>query len=308
MVRKSDLVEGDDYYGPFTSIRQTHRVLKTARKIFKFCSQPENGQGSQRPCFYYHLDMCDGACVGKVKQEEYRRKIGYLKRFLQGETKTLLKKMDRRIRKKAREEKYEEAKKLKQTRRAVFEATQLSTGLSAFLKSSPQTERELRNLQEILRGEGMEINLNRIEGYDVSTLQQKDTVGAMVVFIMGVASKEDYRLFKMRWDAEGDTAAMEEMLERRFQHREWPQPDLVVVDGGKPQVSAALKIVSQKIPVVGIAKQEERLVLKKQGGFKDLQLKKEWPGRDLLLRIRDKAHKFSNQYQKKVRRRSMIDN
>ena len=305
IVRKSDLNKEDDYYGPFTSNRQTYRVLKVARRIFKFCNKP--GNQAQRPCFYYHIDQCDGACVGKVAKKDYRRKIGYLKRFLNGETKTLIGKIDRQIKKLSENEKFEQAHKLKQARDAVYEATQVSTGLSAFLKSDPQTEKQLRNLKELLAARDIEVNLERIEGYDVSTLQQKGTVGGMVVFVMGVASRSDYRLFKMQWDAEGDTAAMEEMLERRFNHQEWPFPDLVLVDGGKPQISSALKVVPKDIEVIGIAKKEETFVYKKDGAFIEVKLKNEWPAKALMQKIRDEAHRFSNSYQGKVRRKAMID-
>ncbi len=305
IVRKSELSKNDDYYGPFTSNRQTQRVLRVARKIFKFCSKP--GNDSKRPCFYFHIDQCDGACVGKVSKIEYRRKIGYLKRFLNGETKTLIKKIDRQIKNLSKNEKFEQAGKLKQAREAVYEATRVSTGLSALLKSDPQTEKQLRNLKEILSSHGMEVNLERIEGYDVSTLQQKNTVGGMVVFVMGVANKRDYRLFKMQWDKQGDTAAMEEMLERRFNHQEWPFADLVLIDGGKPQVSSALKVVPNNIEVIGIAKKEETLVYKRNGRFVELKLKDEWPAKALIQKIRDEAHRFSNSYQSKIRRKAMID-
>ena len=121
------------------------------------------------------------------------------------------------------------------------------------------------------------------------------------------ASRSDYRLFKMQWDAEGDTAAMEEMLERRFNHQEWSFPDLVLVDGGKPQVSSALKVVPKDIEVIGIAKKEETLVYKKDGAFVEVKLKDEWPAKALIQKIRDDAHRFSNSYQGKVRRKAMID-
>lgn len=301
IARGKDVDDDELCFGPFMSHKQTKRVLRTARRIFKFCQNPGEASSSGRPCFYYQIDLCDGACVGKISGKEYRRKIGYIKRFLRGEIKTLIKNLDRRIRVAAKNEQFAKAGKLKGLRNAVYKASEVKHGLSAFLTAKPEREKQLRNLSELLAGQGLVANLDRIEGFDISTWQQKQTVGGMVVFVMGMESKKDYRMFKIRSRQEGDVAGMEEMLRRRFAHSDWPTTGLILVDGGKPQVSAALKVVPEKVVVLGLAKKDERLVFMKDDQLVELQLDENWPAQALLMEIRDEAHRFANNYQKKVR-------
>ena len=89
----------------------------------------------------------------------------------------------------------------------------------------------------------------------------------MVVFTNGLSDKREYRKFRMRTNGNDDYLHMKEVLSRRFaaKNAKWPTPDLILIDGGKGQLSAALEIVKQKVPVVGIAKREEELIIDKTG-------------------------------------------
>ncbi len=155
---------------------------------------------------------------------------------------------------------------------------------------------------------------NRMECYDISTTQGTSSVGSMVVFEQGTPSKKLYRRFNIRSiEGQDDFASMEEVLTRRFRRWETYQdleaapgkkidlafsllPDLLIVDGGKGQLSRAVKVLealnlTDKVPVVGLAKQQEELFL--PGRRDSIMLDDHSQGFYLLQRIRDEAHRFA---------------
>lgn len=168
----------------------------------------------------------------------------------------------------------------------------------------------------------------RMECYDVSTLQGTHTVGAMTVFVQGAARKSEYRKFRIRGQgSEGqpdDYASMREMLQRRFQRAveaiHAPQsdtrkarshwgvlPDLVIVDGGKGQLTQAVEVLQELdllhiISVIGLAKEHEEVFL--PGQAQGLRLSPTCPGLFLLQRIRDEAHRFGVAYHRQLRRKA----
>ena len=174
-------------------------------------------------------------------------------------------------------------------------------------------------LQEHL---GLPAPPNRIECYDISTIQGSATTGAMVVFVKGVPRKSDYRRFKIRTVAGNDDyASMREMLRCRFRRlgKAQPQtevtpggqksswdllPDLLVVDGGKGQLNVALEVLDEfglrgQVAAVGLAKQEEEMFL--PGRPEPLRLPRASQGLYLMQRVRDEAHRFAITYHRHVR-------
>ncbi|MGC9334358.1 MAG: excinuclease ABC subunit UvrC, partial [Anaerolineae bacterium] len=179
-------------------------------------------------------------------------------------------------------------------------------------------------LQEHL---GLDGPPNRIECYDISTIQGSATTGSMVVFVKGVPRKNDYRRFKIQ-SVQGtdDYASMREMLHRRFRRAVEPAPqavpgsetkksswdllpDLVVVDGGKGQLNIAREVLQEfglddQVPVIGLAKQEEEVFVPERA--EPLQLPRNSEGLYLLQRIRDEAHRFAISYHRRVRGKQTI--
>ena len=179
--------------------------------------------------------------------------------------------------------------------------------------------RALRSLQEHL--DLAEPPL-RIECYDISTIQGRDTVGSMVVFEDGLAKKSDYRRFKVRTlDGQDDFAAMEEVLRRRFtayladQKRPVGErgkfaypPSLVVIDGGAGQLGRAVKVLDElglSIPAVGLAKRLEEVYF--PGGGTPLVIPRGEEALYLLQRVRDEAHRFAVAYHRRLRGKRMVD-
>jgi excinuclease ABC subunit C len=138
-----------------------------------------------------------------------------------------------------------------------------------------------------------------IEGFDVSNLQASHPVASLVVFMNGKPHKSGYRRYRMRHpDAPDDFAMMSEVVGRRAARivsGEFPVPDLILIDGGKGQVGAALTALEQEgldgVPVVGLAKREEEIVI--PGRAEPLRLARTHEGLKLLIRVRDEAHRFA---------------
>jgi excinuclease ABC subunit C len=147
----------------------------------------------------------------------------------------------------------------------------------------------------------------RIEAFDVSHTMGDETVASMVVFREGKPLKKDYRRFKVRTAAPGDDyAAMREVVERRYGgtlRGTMPEPDMVLIDGGKGQLSAAgeaLGILAIQLPVAALAKEQEELFV--PGRSRPLDLEPDSDGVLLLRRIRDEAHRFAISYHRRRRR------
>lgn len=151
--------------------------------------------------------------------------------------------------------------------------------------------------------------LRRIEGFDVSHIQGTDTVASMVVFINGVPSKTDYRKFKMHLLGNDDYGHMREAVTRRFRDeniKKWRMPDVVLIDGGKGQLRAALDAFSSlelpEIAFVGLAKRHEDIIVKSTTGkFSTIQLSERSHLVKLLQRIRDESHRFAVSYHTSLR-------
>jgi len=160
----------------------------------------------------------------------------------------------------------------------------------------------------------------RIECYDISNTQGTSSVGSMVVFNKGVPSKQDYRRFRIRTvQGANDIASMAEVLRRRFTRygekmgksvdgkvNRWSlKPDLVIVDGGRGQLAAAMEVFEElgiQIPLAGLAKQNEELFLPNQP--ESVLLPRDSQALYLVQRIRDEAHRFAVSYHRKLREKA----
>jgi len=144
----------------------------------------------------------------------------------------------------------------------------------------------------------------RLEAYDISNIQGQLATGAMVTFINSKPNKNFYRRFKIKITGKAnDTAMLKEILQRRFKHPEWGQPDLILIDGGKAQLNAAIS--TTKIPVMALAKKRNELYMK---GQKNTVLLKNLPREifNLILQLRDEAHRFARNYHLKLRKKALL--
>jgi excinuclease ABC subunit C len=141
-------------------------------------------------------------------------------------------------------------------------------------------------------------SLQRIEAYDISNLSGQNATGAMVVFSHGRPDNSQYRRFRIHTQlTPNDPAMMAEILHRRFKHPEWNLPDLIVLDGGLPQLAVGLK--ATHIPLITLAKRQE-IIFTHQG---PIQLPRTSPPLKLLQHLRDQAHRFARSYHRQLRDR-----
>ncbi|PLX25804.1 hypothetical protein C0580_01360 [Candidatus Parcubacteria bacterium] len=253
-------------FGPYQSAHLAKTALKIIRRIFPW-STCQASQG--KPCFEYQIGMCAGICVDKIGKKEYQENIKNIILFLSGKKKQLLKKLS---------------------------------------KESPEQAESMKHIQDVALISREDINIgavNRVEGYDISHLTGKEPYGAMVVFSGGLPDKAEYRLFKIKTaPRHDDLRALEEVISRRLAHKEWPKPDIMMIDGGKPQVDFVSQLLRSKninIPIVGISKYSGDKLIFSRGAskaFKDLanNLK------DVLLQSRDEAHRFGRNASRRKRK------
>ncbi len=165
---------------------------------------------------------------------------------------------------------------------------------------NPQLE-TLLQLQKLLQLKNFPA---RIETYDISNIQGQFAYGSMVVFVDGQIAADQYRLFKIHNDGQpNDVEMMKQVLSRRQKHTEWPKPDLIVLDGGKPQLNTVYPILSKdwKTKVITLAKREEEIFTPKK--IKPIQLAKTDKISLLLQNMRNQAHKFGIKNYRQAHRR-----
>jgi excinuclease ABC subunit C len=149
----------------------------------------------------------------------------------------------------------------------------------------------------------------RIECYDISNLFGDQPTASMVVFKDGEFSKKDFRKFGVNYEGISDIRMMRETLIRRLNHPEWTYPDLILLDGGKPQLStinALFKELNIDIPLISIAKRPDR-ILTPHNNFRPISL-----GEDALLfklfqSMRDESHRFAKKYHVHLRNRNLLN-
>lgn len=280
------------HFGPFPQGSVLREALSLIRKIFPFRDKCVPNSG--KPCFNAQIGLCPGVCTGTITRAEYARTIQHIKLFFEGKKSTLLRSLEREMKRAANELKFEEATRLKKT---IFALTHIQDValLKADYVRAPRTDLGNSGLRSVL-------GAARIEAYDIAHISGTNAVGVMVVVEDNEVKKSEYRKFKLKTSSNDDVASLREVLTRRFEHSEWPLPNLVVVDGGKAQQNVAISLFKEwglAIPVVGVVKDEHhrpRAILKNPRvtlGFNE---------RAILL-ANSEAHRFAIQYHRTLRRK-----
>ena len=292
------------YFGPFSSTQDVQIILREVRKIFPFCMQKKI---SKSPCFYSKIGLCNPCpnAIEKIKYKEekikskkiYRTNIKQVIKILRGETEIVEKSLNQSLQKFKKQENYEEAlsvrNKLFNFQRLIRQ--QLFQGYESVYSNITAVKDLLQILHFYMPALN---NVDRIECYDISNLSQKEATASMVVFSDGFPKKDQYRKFRIKnISLNSDFQMLEEVIKRRFKNN-WLKPDLIIVDGGKPQVRTLLRTLAQikkKIPVVGIAKGPDRLVVGTEN-LPTIRPKISNSGFNLIRYIRDESHRFAKKY------------
>lgn len=267
-------------FGPFTSGGALKTALKIIRKILPFRDTcvPESGT----PCFNAQIGLCPGVCSGAIDAREYAQRVRHIALLFEGKKRRVISQLKEKMQTLAKSEKFEEASTIKQQ---VFALEHI---------------RDTALLGEAMRvssGDGFD----RIEAYDVAHIQETARVGVMVVVADGKAQKGAYRKFNIQTNKQGDIAALEEILRRRFAHTEWPLPKLLVIDGGVAQKNAAARILDEygyRIPVVHVVKNDRHKAGKIVGNPALIKRAE----RDIIL-ANAEAHRFAVSFHRQKRGR-----
>jgi excinuclease ABC subunit C len=250
--------DGAEYFGPYYNGFAIKKALRYLRRIFPYYTSPPKSGG--RPDLDAHIGLSPRS---GVSSSEYKQSLKQLIRYLEGGRKSIARDLEKEMRLAAKLHDFENAAALRNKLNDLRALQQkIMFGDKEFMDISK--DKALSGLVDLL---GLKRIPVRIEGYDVSHMGGTNVVASMVVFTNGVSDRANYRKFKTRIEQNDDFYNMYETLSRRTSEKNlkaWGTPDLILIDGGKGQLGAAIKALKEhnlKIPIVSIAKREEELII-----------------------------------------------
>lgn len=324
--------DGAEYFGPYYNGFAVKKALRYLRRVFPYYTKfsglnPVNNPWSDPGKERLDLDAHLGLSPAGMTSEQYKSNLRKLISYINGNRKTLINELEKDMKTAAKSQDFETAANIRNKLHNLRELQQrIMFGDKEFLDISK--DQALRDLIDLF---GLAKIPARIEGYDISHMSGSNVVASMVVFKNGVSDRAQYRKFKMRVDRNDDFYNMNETIVRRLSDKNlksWGKPDLVLIDGGKGQLDAAIKARDKcgqsNIPFIGLAKREEQIVISRsvlQGlslqndklkeldgytvdsdGFTVINLPNSTHIIKLLQRIRDESHRFAVSYHTVLRR------
>ena len=311
--------DGASYYGPFYNGYAVKKALRYLRKVFPYYTKPPRGE---RMDFDVHLGLSPRS---DTTSSEYKINLRRLIKYIEGGREKITKEIEKEMLSAAKRHEFETAAMLRNKLNHLKELQRrIMFGDREFMNISK--DRALEDLRTLL---SIDTPLKRIEGYDISHASGTNVVASMVVFTNGVSDRAEYRKFKTRTDQNNDFYNMNETIGRRLSEKNikaWGSPSLFLIDGGKGQLDAAIKArdeAGSTIPMIGLAKREEQIVIHHTKSFVALNkgVLKELDGHfmssehftliniphnshiiKLLQRIRDESHRFAVSYHTSLKR------
>ncbi len=250
--------DGAEYFGPYYNGYAIKKALRYLRKIFPYYTKPP--KDGARPDLDAHIGLSPRP---GVSSDEYKASLRQLIRYFEGGRKAIIRDIEKEMKLAAKLHDFENAARARNKLNDLRALQQrIMFGDKEFLDISK--DKALIQLRDILHLEKIPV---RIEGYDISHMSGTNVVASQVVFINGVSSRSDYRKYKTKIEQNDDYANMYETIFRRLSPKNvkaWGLPQLLLIDGGKGQLDAAIKAIEErelKIPVVSIAKREEEVII-----------------------------------------------
>jgi excinuclease ABC subunit C len=310
---------GVKLYGPFTSAKGLRAAIQVLQRIFQFrtCGLDIDADDQRwrwfRPCILHQIRQCTAPCNLRVTKEEYRKQIRGLRLVLEGKKGRLIREMEREMKEASAALLFEKAARIRDEIQAL---QKLSLRGKVDRDVQPEVfqvepKRGLLGLRKVL---GLDKTPRTVEGVDIAHLQGSDTVASLVSFIDGLPFKPGYRRYKIR-TVEGvdDFASIREVVARRFRPRasdgedSLPSPDVLLIDGGKGQLNAALEAFAamgvSPPCLISLAKREEEIY--RPGDAEPLKLSRHSAALRLLQYVRDEAHRFAQHYHHILRRKKL---
>ena len=284
-------------FGPYTSAGNMRGMLDMIRRFFplRTCSMELKKDKIIRPCLMYDVGKCLGPCGGKCTEKEYNETVDDILLLLNGQTADLVSRLRSRMEKLAKDLKFEEAAKARDTIRNLwkFSRQKLSVTLTDDLDEDTWTA--MTRLRDLV---GLPVVPWRIDGFDISHSSGHETYGVAVVFEQGYPNQSLYRRYAIR-TVEGvdDFRSMRETVLRRYRgmiENQQPLPQLILIDGGPEQLAFAREALAEvpvSIRTVALAKRDELIFIEPDKP----PLRLDWndPALRLLQRVRDESHRFA---------------
>ena len=324
--------DGYRYFGPFAHAGALRTTLKWMKKRFgiRSCRVLEPGESDYKRCMDHIIKNCSAPCIRRVTLEDYKARVLEACEFLEGQSQEMLKQIEEQMKKAAGNLEFEKAAEMRNMlddlRRTTRPARRFTRGS---FPTSIDPKADLLALADALLLPGPPTVM---ECFDISNISTTHIVASMVSFRNGVPDKSNYRRYRIRTvEGQDDFASMAEVVRRRYSRvllesrnaapelAEFSQepvdeaiariqqtaperlvrlPDLIIVDGGKGQLSSACKELQrlglQNVPIIGLAKEFEEVY--RPGRALPLQLPDDSGALQILQRIRDEAHRFANGY------------
>ncbi len=298
------------YFGPFAHSGALRQTLSLMRRKFglRSCRPEVPGERDYRHCLDHVIKNCSAPCVGRISREEYGERVKQACEFLEGKTQEMREDLKAAMKKAAERRDFEKAASL---RNLVEDLKKTTRPAKRFFRDLPTTvvpERDLEILRDVL---GLMAVPARIECFDISNISDTHSVASMVVCRDGRPSRPAYRRYRIQGVAgQDDGGCMAEVIRRRcarWKSEGSTPPDLIVVDGGKGQLGAAVRELREggwaEVPAIGLAKQNEEIF--RPGRPDPIVLPKENGAIRLLQRVRDEAHRVANGYHQLLMKKRM---
>ena len=313
--------KGVKLYGPFTSAKSLRAAIQVLQRIFQFrtCGLDIASDEARwrwfRPCILASIHQCTAPCNLRVSKEDYRKQIRSLRMVLEGKKSRLLREMNKEMMEASTAMQFEKAGRLRDEIKALQ-----NLSLRGKVDQDVQPEvfqiepkKGMAGLRKIL---GLAQTPRTIEGVDIAHLGGQETVASLVSFIDGLPFKPGYRRYRIR-SVEGidDFASIREVISRRFRdasrkgsyENEQAFPDVLLIDGGKGQLNAALEVfrfIGREPPaLLSLAKRDEEIF--RPGESEPLKLSRHSAALRLLQYVRDEAHRFAQHYHKILRKKKL---
>ena len=310
--------KGVRLYGPFANTKSLKIAVNVLQQLLQFrtCALDIKSSDEKwhwfRPCLLHSIHRCTAPCNFRVSREDYRRQIKKLIFVLEGKKDKLLKRMETEMQAASTALNFEKAKRIRDEI-AALQKLDLRGDVDRDVQPEVfpiDPKKGLIGLRKIF---GFEKTPRTIEGVDIAHLSGQDTVASLVSFLDGLPFKPGYRRFKIKTVAGvDDFASMREVVTRRFRRlREEDEvfPDILLIDGGKGQLNAALdafRALEIEPPcLISLAKQEEEIF--RPGEAESIKLSRHSAALRLLQYVRDEAHRFAQHFHHMLRRKRLTD-
>ena len=307
-------------FGPFTSVSALHQAVHVLQTIFKFrtCDLTIDANDESlrffRPCLLHAIDRCTAPCGAKINKTQYKESINRLVKFLTSKRSVMLREMREAMHEASTSKAYERAAELRDQIDAIEKLDDHSgkdvvwqSEITVFAQDASAGMKSLRRALDV------DSEFRFIEAFDIAHLQGQETVAAKVAFMDGRPYKEGYRRFKIKSSTNDDYQSMREVISRRYRDAGRGlelYPDLILIDGGRGQLSAVMETFEQweqRPPhVVSLAKKEELIYLPHQ--TEPIKLGRNNEALKLLQKLRDEAHRFAQHYHHYLRHKKFIEN